>query len=410
MAPCFQRTSEERKTLAGERLIDLNETVHRSLMLLVLLASAAMICGRDSLSQSPEKIRAFFNSSTYKAKHRTDAEFITDLYREILQRDPDEPGYKGWLDTLKKHSDDAEAREKAVEAFLKCPEYLGKHSAAAVVVAKNDTGRIPGNILFDKTGVLVNDANALPPDRYAPLLKRGAVVWVALQIDNTGNIRTDNVSAIERGWADRWREAGFKVGFWGCPRGVTKHNDEAVMAESARLVETDAALGVRLTVQCKGEFYIADCEDGYQGYNPKDPAPLLNKVYVDAFESAAKAAGLAKMPRALSSMGRVALDMRPWIEAGWDAMPQAYWNSYAVYQPSKCVDFYVNDTGWPIGRVHPTIATYTGEGENRTVTLQDYATDLKTRSTRGFSFYLPESYLGLKNDSAYDQLAIMGRY
>ena len=87
-------------------------------------------------------------------------------------------------------------------------------------------------------------------------------------------------------------------------------------------------------------------------------------------------------------------------------MPQAYWNSYAHYQPSLCVDFYMQ-TGWPIGRIHPTIATFTGEGENRTVSLQDYARDLKTRATRGFSYYLPESYLR-SDEGAYRQLAEMG--
>ena len=37
--------------------------------------------------------------------------------------------------------------------------------------------------------------------------------------------------------------------------------------------------------------------------------PALNRVYVEAFDAAAD----PKLPRALSSMGRVALDMKPWI-------------------------------------------------------------------------------------------------
>jgi hypothetical protein len=171
-------------------------------------------------------------------------------------------------------------------------------------------------------------------------------------------------------------------------------------------VQADATLGAKLTAKWHGEFYIADCEDGFQSYNPKDPTPALNKVYVDAFTKAAVAAGIANIPRALSSEGRIALDMQPWIQGGWDAMPQAYWNSYAVYQPSLCVDFYTKDGGWPITRVHPTIATFTGEGENRKVTLEQYAADLNTRNTTGFSFYLPESYLK-SDEAAYRQLAIM---
>jgi hypothetical protein len=203
-----------------------------------------------------------------------------------------------------------------------------------------------------------------------------------------------------------WQKAGFRVGFWGCPRGITKHNDEKALEESKPLVQADAILAAQLTAKHRGEFYIADCEDGYQGYNQTDPAPGLNRIYVETFQMAANTNGIGKIPRALSSMGRVALDMKPWIDGGWDALPQAYWNSYAVYQPSKCVDFYTKDGGWPIERIHPTIATYTGEGENRTVTLEDYAKDLATRSTKGFSFYLPESYLKF-NEPAYEQLAKM---
>ena len=355
---------------------------------------------------TPAEVIAFFTSASYKSLHRTDAEFINDLYSGVLGRAPDDNGYNGWIATLKRDATDPNAREKAIESFLDCPEYRGKHPG--VVFERKDTTRLPANALFDKTGVFVNDASALPADRYIPLFKRAKIVWLSLQIDNGGNVREDNVAAVKRGWARAWRDAGFKVGFWGAPRGVIRHNDPSVIAESTVHVQEDAKLAVKLIVENQGEFYFADCEDGYQGYNQTDPAPVLNKVYVDAFEAAAKAAGIGKMPRTLSSMGRVALDMKPWIDAVWYAMPHDYCNSYSVYQPRNCVDFYVNDCGWPIGRLHPTIATFTSEGEKRTVTLEQYDVDLKARRTKGFSFYLPESYLGLNNDKAYDQLAKMG--
>ncbi|MDB6058175.1 MAG: hypothetical protein JWO95_2019, partial [Verrucomicrobiales bacterium] len=187
------------------------------------------------------------------------------------------------------------------------------------------------------------------------------------------------------------------------------HGEQPDVDAAIPNVQADATLGANLTAKYRGDFYIADCEDSYQSYNPKDPTPALNKVYVDAFTKAAAAAGIAKIPRALSSEGRVALDMQPWIQGGWDAMPQAYWNAYAVYQPSLCVDFYVKETGWPIGRIHPTIATFTSEGEKRKVTLEQYAADLSTRNTRGFSFYLPESYLK-SDENAYKQLATMSSH
>lgn len=269
-----------------------------------------------------------------------------------------------------------------------------------------DATRNPANVIFDQTGVFVGSADALPTDHYAARLKSAGIKWVALQIDNGGNKRDDNIAAIERGWAESWRKAGFKVGFWGCPRGVGEHGKQAAVDAAIPNVQADATLGANLTAKYHGEFYIADAEDGYQSYNPKDPTPALNRIYVDAFTKAAAAAGIAKLPRALSSEGRIALDMQPWIQAGWDAMPQAYWNSYAVYQPSLCVDFYTHDGGWPIDRIHPTIATFTSEGEHRNVSLEQYAADLSTRNTTGFSFYLPESYLKT-DEHAYKQLARM---
>ncbi|MGZ4974941.1 MAG: hypothetical protein ACXWDN_19450, partial [Limisphaerales bacterium] len=222
----------------------------------------------------------------------------------------------------------------------------------ATISAKKpvDASRNPANVIFDETGVLVSSADAMPVDHFADRLKKAGIQWIALQIDNTGNKRDDNIAAIDRGWASAWRAAGFKVGFWGCPRGVGEHGKQAAVDAAIPIVQADAALGANLTAKYHGEFYIADCEDGYQSYSPTDPTPALNRVYVDAFTKAAAAVGISKLPRALSSEGRIALDMQPWIQAGWDAMPQAYWNSYAVYQPSLCVDFYVKETGWPIGR------------------------------------------------------------
>ncbi len=374
-------------------------------ILFVSASSARETENKSAATQ--EKVRSFFNSEGYKKLHKSDEDFVRDLYHIVLEREVDEPGFKNWLAALKK-SGDPQAREKALEAFFKSPEYVGKHSPAPPSAPSKDTTRNPANILFDKTGVFVNSASALPPDRYASYLKKGGVVWITLQIDNGGAVREDNVESINKGWMKSWQAAGFNVGFWGCPRGITQHTNLAVVADSTKLVETDASLAVHLTAKYNGEFYIADCEDGFQGYNPADPTPVLNRVYIEAFQKAAVAAGIAKIPRAVSSMGRVALDMKPWIDAGWDAMPQAYWNSYAVYQPSKCVDFYVNEGGWPIGRVHPTIATYSGEGENRSVTLREYEQDLAKRKTTGFSYYLPESYLRF-DESAYEQLARMAK-
>ena len=371
-------------------------------------SSTPAAAGLDSLAKaSPAQIKAFFKSDDYKNQHRSDAEFIRDAYQGIMRRAPDAKGLSDWLAALKNSPDNSKARENVIGKFLESWEYTGMHpQSGAARVDKPDTTRNPGNAIFNKTGVFVNDATAFPASRYASKLKTANVAWIALQIDNGGAVRADSVSAIEKGWADEWRAAGFKVGYWGCPRGMGQHGKQSEVEEATQKVKADAALAVKLAVQYRADLYLADCEDPFQGYNPADPAPSLNRVYVEAFKGAAAAAGIANIPRALSSMGRVALNMEPWINEGWDAMPQAYWNAYAVYQPSLCVDYYTQ-AGWPIDRIHPTIGTFTSEGERRTVSLQDYAKDLKTRATTGFSYYLPESYLGT-NDSTYQQLAEMG--
>ena len=117
------------------------------------------------------------------------------------------------------------------------------------------------------------------------------------------------------------------------------------------------------------------------------------------------------MPRALSSMGRVAMDFEPWINNGWDAMPQTYLNSYTVYNPVANVQYWETDksgTGqytWPKDRIHPTIATYPASADHgdqtQTIQIKDYVPLLKQAGTTGFSYYLPESYL---DDNEYQQL------
>jgi hypothetical protein len=351
-------------------------------------------------SAGPDEIKAFFNSADYTNLRRSDAQFLDDVYHSILHRAPDADGLQQWLSALK-----TMPRPNVVEKFLQSPEYLGlRPGAGAVADTANrpDTTRNPANVLFDKTGLFVNDATAFPAGRYKSRCRIGKVAWVGLQIDNGGGTRTDNTAAIEKGWANEWRKAGFKVGFWGCPRGVGQHGNQSALDQAIPLVQADANLAVQLSAKYHADFYLADVEDSYQAYNQNDPAPALNRVYVEAFKQAAIAAGISDIPKALSSCGRIALDMKPWIDEGWDAMPQAYWNAYAVYQPSLCVDFYTQ-TGWPIARIHPTIGTFTSEGEKRTVTLQQYDKDLRSRPTAGVSFFLPESYL--RNDTDYHALA-----
>ena len=46
------------------------------------------------------QIKTYFRSADYTKLHRTDAEFIDDVYRGILHRAPDEKGREAWLAAL----------------------------------------------------------------------------------------------------------------------------------------------------------------------------------------------------------------------------------------------------------------------------------------------------------------------
>ncbi|MEW5741989.1 MAG: hypothetical protein AB1938_23945 [Myxococcota bacterium] len=242
-------------------------------------------------------------------------------------------------------------------------------------VKPTDATRNPGNVVFEGPGMFVATASAMDPRAWAQKLKDAGVTWVALQINNNGPVAS-NMAELEKGWAAPFKAAGIKVGFWGV---------------SYTQPEKDAQDAAQLTARFKGDFYIADCEGDFQ-FGQGDVG--RNKRFVDSFQAEATKQGIGKIPRALSSMGRVALDMKPWLDNGWDAMPQAYWNSYEHYSPSLSVKYYT-ENGWPKGRVHPTIATYDGssEGNARPKSIEEYAADLKRSGTKGFSYYLPESYL-----------------
>lgn len=254
---------------------------------------------------------------------------------------------------------------------------IAKKSGGVGPVSKVDPTRNPGNTVFDGNGMMVANASAIDPAALAAKCKAAGVSYVMLQINNPGPVE-GNIAALENGWADRLREQGIKVGFWGVSYG-------------GGAAAADARTAAQLTAKYRGDFYVADCEGAFQDGQGD---VRENRAFAEAFQDEATKLGIGKIPRALSSMGRVALDMKPWIDGGWDAMPQAYWNSYEHYQPSKCVQFY-QDWGWPKDRIHPTIATYDGSGEGnaRPKSIAEYDADLATTGTHGFSYYLPESYL-----------------
>nr|MCR4897259.1 DUF4214 domain-containing protein [Lachnospiraceae bacterium] len=60
----------------------------------------------------------FFFSPEYVNRNRSDEEYITDLYRTILGRDPEEAGMEHWLEELQTGS-----REDILELFVISQEF-----------------------------------------------------------------------------------------------------------------------------------------------------------------------------------------------------------------------------------------------------------------------------------------------
>ena len=247
-----------------------------------------------------------------------------------------------------------------------------------------DKARQRGNGVFAGRGAFVSSAAACRPSRCGAVngegMRAAGMNWIALQVHDGDEMGSNTVTLP--GWADEWRKLGFTVGFWGASHGKGKAAE-------------DGRTGARLTAKYGGQFYIADVEGPFQ---LGEGDIKENRAFVDAFQAEATARGIGGVARALSSLGRVALDMRPWVENGWDALPQAYWNDYESYQPSLCVSFYHRESepSWPLARIHPTIGIYpksSGGDQARAISLKDYAADLKLAGTTGWSLYLPEKYL-----------------
>lgn len=271
------------------------------------------------------------------------------------------------------------SREQVREAQVRLAIIDAALVKKAAPVTPVDKTRNPGNVVFEGPGMFIENPANYPPSVYAARLRAAGVTWVAFQSHNPAPVFEGSAQAF----VDGWRAAGFKVGHWGVSYG------ESVVA--------DAVHGAQLTKKYGADFYIANCEGAFQA-GQGDVA--RNKQFVDAFQAEATRLGIGDIPRALSSMGRVGIDHQPWIQNGWDAMPQAYWNDFSVYEPTACAKFY-QDWGWPKDRVHLTIGTYSATGDGTPKTVADYVAPLKATGLKGFSFYLPENYL---DDAGYQLL------
>lgn len=180
------------------------------------------------------------------------------------------------------------------------------------------------------------------------------------------------IAALEFGWLEQWRTAGFGVIGWG-------------YLDASSPPADIARLAVDLCRRFDLDGYIADAEAECEGTAGR----WRLRPFLDEFRAHAPRA-----PLAVSGMG-AAYD--PWVrELDYPAvaeladifMPQAYPNEYGdVYSVPNCIA-HADRAGLARELVVPTLGTYPGR-YGYDVGL--YAGDLRDAGTHGFNIFLGET-------------------
>jgi hypothetical protein len=219
--------------------------------------------------------------------------------------------------------------------------------------------------LFSGAGVFVDNPGNLPgPWGLAAALEANHFTWVAFHVNN-GLVQSD----IPIDWIEVLRAHGITVGGWGYED--TKPLIEAVLAD--------------LAVRRYGlDFFIADAESPYE-QTKKLHGWGRSKIFVDTFRSLEPT-----LPAALTTYGAATapwvlpIDYASWRNAGFDLLPQAYYNQFPkAYRPDMTVAHSLR-AGWPLDRVHPVIGVY------RKYAAANYVPLLTGLGTRGFSVFLAD--------------------
>jgi hypothetical protein len=219
--------------------------------------------------------------------------------------------------------------------------------------------------LFAGAGVFIdNPANLPGPGALVAELEANHFTWIAFHVNN-GLVQHD----IPNDWIDLLRAHGIEVGGWGYEDG--KPLIEAVLAD--------------LAVRRYGlDFYIADAEAPYEqtktlhGWSRSRTFVAEFRTLEPALPAALTTYGAATAPYVLP------LDYAAWRDAGFDLLPQAYYNQFPkAYRPDMTVAHSLR-AGWPLDRVHPVLGVY------RHYAAANYIPLMVGLGTRGFSVFLAD--------------------
>jgi len=230
----------------------------------------------------------------------------------------------------------------------------------------------PSPSLWNQAGVFVDNTQAFDPRLLVAGLEEGGFAWVAFNVHD-GLTETP----VDPEFVRLVRQAGFVTGAWGVER------DQP---------EQEASLAARIVGEWGYRFYIADAEDAYKADTGGDIA--RSATFVDAFRARAP-----DLPAALSTYGAapapfvLPIDFASWRQAGFELLPQAYFNESAIYRPDRTIAHAVR-AGWDPRRVHPIVGVYHQYPAERYLPL------LRAARSYGFSVYLADQM----SDSDYSAL------
>lgn len=242
-------------------------------------------------------------------------------------------------------------------------------AGAIAATASADTG--PS--LFNGAGVFVDNPGNFPgPWALADRLRRDGFSWVALQV-NDGLVAKE----VDPMWVDVFRAHGLAVGGWG--------------AEERHPV-IDAILADLQIREYGLDFYIANAERPYES---NQRGGWRSASFVTVFRQLEPT-----LPAALVTLGAapapyvIPIDFASWRDAGFQLLPEAYYNKYRVYRPDLTVAHALR-AGWTADAVHPVIGVW------GRYPAANYVPLLEADGARGFSVYLADQ----AQPSDFDALA-----
>lgn len=216
--------------------------------------------------------------------------------------------------------------------------------------------------VFSGAGVFVDNPQDFPdPATVAGWLQAAHFTWIALHIDDVGTLDWTDPT-----WIPTMRAHGIHVGIWG--------------VESLDPIAGAAIANLAIDLYAP-DFYIADAEAPYMG-KKRSTGWERSEMFVRAFR-----AMQPSLPAALVTLGAATapyvlpIDYAAWRNAGFDLLPEAYFNQYKGDRPDLTVAS-AQRAGWPLSAVHPVIGVY------HHYPAANYVPLLQSLATRGFSVFL----------------------